>query len=1188
MLTSVFQVLRRDIDDYATQLKTRTSEIDFGIELLVESLIAAGTVSDVISYLRARVADWDTSSWHKHPKASVLERGLRMQGRSLGSAPYLTASQALEGAKMLVVLGGPGAGKTWLARRYAREAATSALLKLEAGEELDNLELPLLTTWDQWSKASGAPTQTSLVESSFASGIGHSDIGHSSTSRLIRTFLQPRRKMLVIIDSLDEAADVAAQASRLHELRELPEDWRLVVTSRLAAWDATYRATSGRTEPQIVELTELSYPEDVRAFVESWFVESGDPQRGLELFEEIDGRSDVARAAVVPLMLTFYCLLAEDPAAAEKPLPSRRRDLYGRLVRRLLRGHWTPNHPGPDAAPDLDYCEKLLASWAWEVVRDDRNRVGLGGWTDSFVQPRSISLTERRAIDHVAPKTAEDEEGNVIRRFVHRTFLEHFVAEYVASLEPLAAAETLVPHLWFDSDWEIAAAAAIAAHNRRDQGALLQNLIERGLLSWADPGYGAEPVRQVAAWQINRLLLTLAQESEPEEWTKEHRDLLHHLRVGNSTSDPLLVSRSAHWEDSNQEVRQSLLTTLPDSISWGLRTRVEALKVLGASSDELSLASRALLTAFPDLGPRDLGIVASSLKYLGANGAQLDEARRALLKGIPDAHPTDFRSLVAALAELGLPNEDVSEARKALLAILPEAYPSDLTFLLSRLRHYVVTREEMAEVRRSLLAILPSASPSSLRSLLSALGELGQQSDDFTLARRSLLAVLPNAYPSDLNFLVARLRDFGVTSEEAAEARKTLLTVLPNIHPSGLGSLLSALRTLDVTSDELVAVRNALVVVLPETRPSDLGQIVEALLNLGATEDDVLKARGALVEALPRAARRGVNGLIEALSALQAFTITGQASGDFAEVRKVLLEAISEAAPADVGALVSALKALGVTEVESREASDALLRSILEAQDPRGVGALAEAASELVATPRDLAKIRGALLAAIPATAEPGDMAALLEALPSLGATAEELAAGRRVLLDALSDADDIWAVAALLDALPLLGNPSDELLTAGRTAILETLPYANITPDVIELIERLPALGGTTAELVIARKVLLDALPRANPWELGGFAAALKSLGATRIELSAARAKLLEALPGSDHRDISERIKTLIALGATTDELTEAREITLATIPKARGWELGEWATALRSLSSVEWWLRWVSGRAAELPEGE
>ena len=264
ILLPAIQVLRGSIDEYAARVETLGRSTKATLGDLEAALVAAGTAAEVMAYLQARIADWDVSVWHPGQQApSSLERRLRVRTVDREPSPddrALTAEEALAGQRMLVVLGGPGSGKTWLARRYAREAAHVALLSLEDGADLDDVTLPLFTTWDQWTKESGS-TRESLVAASFASGLGHSDPEAGDTiSRLQRTFTQLGRKVLLVVDSLDEAADLAGQASRLRELTSL-HGWRVVVTSRPAAWDATYRGEPDRADgPRVVALRDLQYP----------------------------------------------------------------------------------------------------------------------------------------------------------------------------------------------------------------------------------------------------------------------------------------------------------------------------------------------------------------------------------------------------------------------------------------------------------------------------------------------------------------------------------------------------------------------------------------------------------------------------------------------------------------------------------------------------------------------------------------------------------------------------------------------------------------------------------------------------------------------------------------------------------------------------------------------------------------
>jgi len=468
VLLPAIQALRDRIRDCDVRTETAAAGAMKTLEELAAALVVGATVAEVMAYLEVRIADWDRSEWlPDRQQPSTVERRLHVRTSLTGSTAggaMLSAEQALAGQQMLVVLGGPGSGKTWLARRYARKAAQAALLRLDDGAELGEVTLPLFTTWDRWTKIDGVASRQSLIAASFASGLGHSDPGAGDTvARLQRTFMQPGVRVLMIIDSLDEAGDRERQDGRLHELSSLP-NWRVIVTSRPAAWDATYTArTRGLSGPRVVELEKLEYPDDVEAFIRTWF--AADPGRAEALISQIQTSAQLVATAAIPLMLTFYCLLTEPPADPTLPLPARRRELYQRLVRRLLAGGWTTNPPGPDARPDPDQCAKLLAEWAWRAVQHATTPTGLGDWGEVFLQPTRPTVDQARAIDHVASKVRIDEEGRVTRRFVHRTVLEHFVAEYVAALDADQACDILLAHLWFDPDWQVATPAAIAAHS---------------------------------------------------------------------------------------------------------------------------------------------------------------------------------------------------------------------------------------------------------------------------------------------------------------------------------------------------------------------------------------------------------------------------------------------------------------------------------------------------------------------------------------------------------------------------------------------------------------------------------------------------------------------------------------------------------------------------------------------------
>ena len=117
----------------------------------------------------------------------------------------MSPAEALEGVWLLTVLGGPGSGKTWFARRLAREAAETALEKLrDPRVDPASVELPLFTTVADWIKRHGTGFE-GLVEAA---------LPHKSQEKIRRLALHPGARVLAVADSLDEG--VSERDTRQH------------------------------------------------------------------------------------------------------------------------------------------------------------------------------------------------------------------------------------------------------------------------------------------------------------------------------------------------------------------------------------------------------------------------------------------------------------------------------------------------------------------------------------------------------------------------------------------------------------------------------------------------------------------------------------------------------------------------------------------------------------------------------------------------------------------------------------------------------------------------------------------------------------------------------------------------------------------------------------------------------------
>src|ERR1022692_2023327 len=445
--------------------------------------------AEIVVYVSTLI-DWlNTDPWPRDRRfggpaltPAMIERKLRVSAKGEWD---LDADVLATHCKRLVLLGGPGSGKTWLAKRTARRCAERALEALAAGATLDEIELPLYTTCASLFSAAG--DIRAAVVSSALDQLG--DLGGSRLIEALRVFFNERNApTLLVIDSLDEAH---GSDDPLRRADTLP--WRIVLTSRPSAWNDQLSIDETKDSDRIGDLLPLRYPGDVEPFIERWFHER--PDRASDLVSQIARRPDLQQAATVPLILACSCLLGGD-----QPLPDFRRDLYARVLNRMLTGRWRGSD---DRQPDTDACLRTLQAWAWSGATTDPVS-GVGTWADDIPTYRArLDEADQGALDNVATPLgpADLDTGTVLRRFIHRSLREHLVAEHVAELTVDEASEILISHLWYDPDWEYAGPAALARHPQRDR--LLRDLICRAAKSDAIP----EDLSAIdAVWEFRGLL----------------------------------------------------------------------------------------------------------------------------------------------------------------------------------------------------------------------------------------------------------------------------------------------------------------------------------------------------------------------------------------------------------------------------------------------------------------------------------------------------------------------------------------------------------------------------------------------------------------------------------------------------------------------------------------------------------
>ncbi len=915
-------------------IQASRSEIRGSIDQLREELLGVADRHELIDYLEKQIPDWDYSpwtqgrEWSQNRKPSQLERTLEIADEHKTMSP----AEALEGVWLLTVLGGPGSGKTWLARRLAREAAEKALEQLrDPRVDPASVELPLFTTVAEWIKRHGTGFE-GLVEAA---------LPNKSQEKIRRLALRPGARVLAVADSLDEGVSVNSARTLLNSLTSSPT--RLVVTSRPEAWHSATAGLRTTQNTRVGTLTELRYPKDVHGYIKAWFTEN--PPTAQHLIRQLEEQHELRATATSPLLLTFYCMLTEQEPDQE--LPRRRRELYRTIIDLLLAGGWATTEEDVDRTK----CRAILQQWAWEAVKDAGTPAGLGVWPETITTnrtPLQMSAAMERALDNVAPKQEHPRSSlydhkRVERRFLHRTLWEYLVSEHLATFSATEAAKALLPHIWFDPEWHITLPMAIAAHRRRSR------LVDR---LWAHHTDHPSPAQEVVNKRLEELLLEVAAQTDPEDWNKANRARICTLRESLIPHYLEVIVSSAHWGGLNHI--EAILTALTHATSRRIPSLIGALSTLSPSNKEREEARRITLThndlwEFPSL--------ASAFLQLKPKDEELTEARQTILATLPNAGSRALHDLIEALLKLGPSDEELTEARKAIITAIPQI-PYRLSLLIDMLHTLNPSDEERTEARKAIVTTIPqipNTAPNNIFSLIDALYTLDPSDEERVEARKAIITAIPqipDISPADLHYLVDELRTLVTTDKERVETCHTILTTLPNSDPWALHDLSKVLSTLEPSKEEQAEARQTILTTLPNAGPCALHDLIGALLKLGPSDEERTEARQTILTTLS-----SNSWMVDLVSVLLELEPSDE---ERAEARQIILTTLPDANLIEVHFLMRELHTLVTTDNERTQTCRAMLATLPNVS-PNGVLDLVRVLSELKPNDKERTKARHAI-----------------------------------------------------------------------------------------------------------------------------------------------------------------------------------------------------------------------------------
>ncbi|WP_280493224.1 HEAT repeat domain-containing protein [Nocardia asiatica] len=455
------------------------------------------------AWLRALVARLPHIAGHPDPTGRVVDALVGVRPRkqtpagSVGDVYSPRAEQDLSTGRIMayrellalhrrvVLLGDPGMGKSWLLILHAIDLLEDASRQLEnPATDWLSVQLPLFIRCDSirifaaesrdLEPAGGTALATAVVK------VVMQRYARNAAAELWPWLEQYVRSgpAVILLDALDEApaSDRPALARLLHRSDETPG--RVVVASRHAGYSASVFPAQGRCEAEVLPLTRID------DYINSWSLPA---DRRLELDQRLRHPA-VAMMAKIPLLLAFLCHLA---AGSHESLPAARSGLYGRILRRFLRGEHRSGDPIPHSRLPVDPIEReheLLATLrplAYAIAASPQ------GWRDRISEaelqrhlldvPRPAGLSPAQTLRAISVETGilipdgDLRDGrNPPYMFIHRTMAEYLVAEHIAA-NPDVMDRCAQTHLHLAADWREVWLLAAGIEPRRTLKQLLDH-----------------------------------------------------------------------------------------------------------------------------------------------------------------------------------------------------------------------------------------------------------------------------------------------------------------------------------------------------------------------------------------------------------------------------------------------------------------------------------------------------------------------------------------------------------------------------------------------------------------------------------------------------------------------------------------------------------------------------------------
>jgi hypothetical protein len=424
---------------YVRHLSSECGDITFdGLPADGEAGVMRLRLELLYAPLRLRPSERLRSQTHREQQEPVI----RVEVANRAPEESAPLGRVLENHSRLVVLAGPGAGKSTVLKRLAL-ACSDPKRRAEIADDLPTRDwLPVLIRCRQLEELATRP-MTEL----FASLPARAELPEieAGFTRLISDRLRAGT-LIVLVDGLDEIPSDQKRVAFVKQLRTFMARYPavpVVITSREAGYRAVGNNLIGSCEH--FELAELE-KDDIDRIVAAWQREVAGERPGApkqDVTKEIHANPRVRALATNPLLL-MTLLLVKRWLGGE--LPSRRTVLYDKAIEVLLKT-WNVEAHDP---LDIREIEPQLAFVAFSMMRDGKQRVSETELDDLLTRARRAmpeyfgytqSISVKQLIERVELRSSllvmvgrEVIDGRFERlyEFRHLTFQEYMAAVAVA------------------------------------------------------------------------------------------------------------------------------------------------------------------------------------------------------------------------------------------------------------------------------------------------------------------------------------------------------------------------------------------------------------------------------------------------------------------------------------------------------------------------------------------------------------------------------------------------------------------------------------------------------------------------------------------------------------------------------------------------------------------------------------